>query len=395
MSDALGCALTRPPRPVDIAIVAGETSGDLLAASLLPGLQAALPRLRVHGIGGDAMAAAGVECHQSSARLAVHGYLDALRRYRELSAIRDEFCEQLLAEPPALFIGVDAPDFNLGLARRLKAAGVPTMQLVCPSVWAWRGERIRHIASAVDTLLCLFPFEPALFAETGVDARFIGHPFADQLPRSPDRDSARAALGVSGKGPVIAVLPGSRDGELRHLGVPMIDAMRLLHQRDPDTRFLVPLVSGLRARFEALLARYGHGLPVSCLQGQSIAAMTAADVVLAASGTAVLEAALLKRPAVVCYRMNPLQYALMRRMAYLPWVSLPNILCRAHLLPEHLQADADGAQLAASVAWWLEHPRAVQLLQLRFEALHRTLRQGAADRALAAILARLGFGADR
>lgn len=371
-----------------IAMVAGEASGDLLASHLIAALRRHLPDAEFFGIGGPKMQAAGFEALWSCERLAVHGYVDALRRYRELSGIRRSLLAQIRKERPAAFIGVDAPDFNLWLEGKIRAAGMPAIHFVSPSIWAWRGGRIKSIARSVSRMLCLFPFEPALYEKAGVPVSYVGHPLADVFPLAPDRSHARAVLNLPESGRIVAMLPGSRESEVRNLSDGFIGAARILAERHPDLRFLVPLATrDTRLLFEEALHRNGASdLPIRLLFGHSVEAMTAANVVLVASGTASLEAALLKRPMVISYRIGKWQYRLMKRMAYLPWVGLPNILCNEAVVPELLQDAATPAALADAVDGWLGDPTACRQVAERFTELHLSLRQNTADKAAAAIL---------
>lgn len=378
-------ATAAPPR---LAMVAGEASGDLLAAHLLGALQARWPGLQAAGIGGPQMQARGFEAWWPSQRLAVHGYAEALRHIRALSAIRSQLGTRLLAQRPELFIGVDAPDFNLGLEARLKAGGVRTLHFVCPSIWAWRGGRAARIAASADHVLCLFPFEPELLARHGVPATYVGHPLADLIPTEPPRAAARAALGLAEDDPVVALLPGSRDAEIAHIAPVFVAAAQLLLRERPRLRFVLPAAPGQRQRLAALLA--AQGLPVLLLEGRSHEALAACDVTLIASGTATLEAALFKRPMVVAYRMSELSWQIMRRMNYQPWVALPNILCRDFVVPELLQRAATPPALAREVGRWLDEPVRVLALQARLADLHTLLRRNTAAAATDAIATLLG-----
>lgn len=373
-----------------VALVAGEASGDLLGGLLLEGLRPALPEARFWGVGGEAMRVQGFEARWSYEPLAVHGFVDALRRYPQLVRFRRELARAFEAPPVDLFIGIDAPDFNLGLEARLKRAGIGTAHFVSPSIWAWRRGRLKTIARAVDLMLCLFPFEPPLYAETGVEACFVGHPLADRLPLVPDQAGARAALGIALQAPVLALLPGSREGELRHLLPVFLAAAARLRQALPELVLLLPTANALGDALVAQALAEAPELEARVLPRRAHEAMTAADVVLLASGTAALEAALLKRPMVIAYRMNPWQYRLLRRMAYLPWVGLPNILLRETVVPELLQDEANPADLAAAVLRWFEDAPARERLTERFTELHLMLRQDTARRAREAILTRFG-----
>lgn len=378
-----------------IAMVAGEASGDLLASHLIRALRARYPDARFFGIGGPLMQAEGFEALWSCERLAVHGYVDALRRYRELSGIRKALLGRILRERPDAFIGVDAPDFNLWLERRVREAGMPSIHFVSPSIWAWRGGRIRNIARSVSHMLCLFPFEPALYEKAGVPVSYVGHPLADVLPLEPDRAAMRERLNLRGDIPVVALLPGSRESEVRNLAPTYIGAAQRLAERHPDAVFLVPLATrATRQLFEgALRAAGADGLPLRILFGHAVDAMTAADVVLVASGTASLEAALLKRPMVISYRIGKWQYRLMKRMAYLPWIGLPNILCNDTVVPELIQDDATPQALADALDRWLGDAEGRAALERRFTELHLQLRQGTAARAAEAIAPYLDDGA--
>lgn len=370
--------------------MAGEASGDLLGGLLLEGLRPALPETRFWGVGGEAMRAQGFEARWSYEPLAVHGFIDALRRYPQLVRFRRELARAFEAPPVDLFIGIDAPDFNLGLEARLKRAGIGTAHFVSPSIWAWRRGRLKTIARAVDLMLCLFPFEPPLYAEAGVEACFVGHPLADRLPLAPDQAEARTALGITPQAPVLALLPGSREGELRHLLPVFLAAAARLRQALPELVLLLPTANALGDALVAQALAEAPELEARVLPRRAHEAMTAADVVLLASGTAALEAALLKRPMVIAYRMNPWQYRLLRRMAYLPWVGLPNILLRETVVPELLQDEANPADLASAVLSWFEDAPARARLTERFTELHLMLRQDTARRAREAILARFG-----
>jgi lipid-A-disaccharide synthase len=368
------------------AMVAGETSGDLLAGLLLGGMQERWPSQRSYGIGGPRMAEQGFDAWWPSERLAVRGYIEVLRHYRGIVAIRHQLRERLLgAERPDLFIGVDAPDFNLDLEADLKAQGVRTVHFVCPSVWAWRPERVAKIRRSADHVLCIFPFEPALLAQHGIASTYVGHPLAEVIPLQPDKAAARAALGLPAKGDVVALLPGSRSSELQYLGQRFFDsAARILAAR-PATRFVVPAVPALQERMAALAQASGLGPSVQVLAGQSHTALAACDVTLIASGTATLEAALFKRPMVIAYNMNAVSWQIMQRQRMQPWVGLPNILCQDFVVPELLQGAATPKALAQAVFDWLDAPERITALQQRFETLHHTLRRNTAQLATDAI----------
>ena len=368
-----------------LGMVAGEASGDLLAGSLLSGLRERWPELRVQGIGGPRMAAQGFEAWWPHDRLAVHGYVDALRHYREISGIRSKLAGRLVADPPDAFVGIDAPDFNLGLEARLKAAGVKTIHFVCPSIWAWRGGRAARIAAGTDHVLCLFPFEPALLQRHGVAATYVGHPMADAIPLVPPRDASRDSIGVGKGDAVVAVLPGSRRAEIEHIAPVFLEAVQRMHASRPALRFVLPAAPGWMARLQELVARHAPDAGVLLLEGRSHEALAACDATLIASGTATLEAALFKRPMVIAYRMHPLSWRIMKRMRYQPWVGLPNILCGEFVVPELLQEAATPEALAAEVLAWLDAPQRAEALRRRFDDLHHVLRRDTARRATDAI----------
>ena len=370
---------------MQFAMVAGEVSGDLLAGLLLEGLRRRWPALQSHGIGGPRMASQGFEAWWPHDRLAVRGYVEVLRHYREIAGIRRALAERLLNERPAAFIGVDAPDFNLGLEARLKQSGIKTIHFICPSIWAWRGGRAKKMAASVDHVLCLFPFEPDLLRAHGVAATFVGHPLADAIPQVPPRAASRAALGFGDQEQVVAVLPGSRRSEIAYIAPRFLQAVALLHRQRPELRFVLPVAPGLRPLVEPLVAEHAPHVPLRMLDGQSHAVLAACDVTLIASGTATLEAALYKRPMVIGYNMHTVSWQMMKRMKYQPWVGLPNILCRDFVVPELLQGDCVPDKLAAALTAWLDDPGARARVAQRFEDLHATLRQDTATRATDAI----------
>ena len=372
-------------------MVAGEPSGDLLAGLLLGGLRQRWPQLQAFGIGGPKMAAQGFEAWWPHDKLAVRGYVEVLSHYREISGIRNQLAERLLADPPDVFIGVDAPDFNLDLEVRLKAKGVRTVHFISPSVWAWRAKRIEKIHLAVDHMLCVFPFEPALYAKHGVAATYVGHPLADAIALEPPRTAARAALGIGEAEVLVALLPGSRKSEIQYIAPRILQAAREIHKLRPDLRFVVPVVPGLRHAVEPLRRQYANDVPVELLDGRAHEALAACDVALVASGTATLEAALFKRPMVICYTMHALSWQMMKRMKLQPWVGLPNILLNDHAVPELVQGDATPERLAHATLAWLDDPQRTAQLVERFHALHLQLRcdtAKAATDAIEAVLAK-------
>ena len=370
-------------------MVAGETSGDLLAGLLLDGLKARWPDVQSEGIGGPQMQARGFKAHWPSEKLAVRGYVEVLRHYREIVGIRAQLKTQLLASRPDLFIGVDAPDFNLDLEASLRAAGIKTVHFVSPSVWAWRAERVEKIRRSVDHVLCIFPFEPALLAQHGIAATYVGHPLASVIPMQPDQAAARAALGLSDDRPVVAVLPGSRQSEVHYLAARFFKAVALIAKARPDTQFVVPAIPALRAAIEQAAAAAGVRGLVKIVEGQSHAVLAACDVTLIASGTATLEAALFKRPMVIAYNMNWMSWQIMRRKQLQPWVGLPTILCGEFVVPELLQEEASPPALAAAVIDWLEAavsaPEKIRQVQDKFSALHVQLHRDTAQLATDAI----------
>ncbi len=362
---------------LNLAMVAGETSGDLLAGLMLDGLRGRWPDLRAVGIGGPQMAARGFTAWWPHEKLSVHGYgWEVLRRYREIVGIRRQLKTRLLLQRPDLFIGVDAPDFNLDLEAALKATGVKTLHFVCPSVWAWRAERLNAIRRSVDHVLCLFPFEPALLACHGIAATYVGHPLAQVIPLEPDRASAREKLGLRQDARVLALLPGSRQSEIAHLAVRFFQAAALVRQAQPTMQFVVPAVPALMPAIEQAARASGMAAHTTIVAGQSHTALAACDLTLIASGTATLEAALFKRPMVIAYHMSALSWQIMRRKKLQPWVGLPNILCQDFVVPELLQQAATPRALADAILTGLAaKPAQVAGLHQRFTELHLQLRQ--------------------
>ncbi len=366
-------------------MVAGEASGDLLAGLLLGGLRTRWPELHCAGIGGARMVAHGFDAWWTSDRLAVRGYVEVLRHYRGITAIRNQLRSRLLQNKPDIFIGVDAPDFNLHLERDLKRAGIPTVHFVCPSVWAWRADRLQSIRASVDHMLCLFPFEPELLHRHGVAATFVGHPLADVIPMHADRDAARAELGLRTDAPVLAILPGSRRSEIEYLASRFFDAALLLLRERPDLQCVLPAIPVWQPLIEKIARDYGVANRIRIYTGMSHTVLAACDVTLIASGTATLEAALFKRPMVIAYNMHWLSWQIMRRKRLQPWVGLPNILCRDFVVPELLQEQASARAMADAVGQWLDDAPRVARLQQRFEALHRQLQRDTSTLATHAI----------
>jgi lipid-A-disaccharide synthase len=379
-------------RRIRIALVAGEASGDLLGAHLLEALRERFPHLEAFGIGGPRMQSAGMQSWYPMEWFAVRGYVEVIRSLPKLLRVRRELKRRLLADPPDLFIGIDAPDFNLSLEIALRAAGITTVQYVSPAIWGWRGERIHKIKRAASKVLALFPFEPAIYERAGVSVAFVGHPLADELPEYPDRDAAREQMRISPKQTVVALLPGSRQSEVREMGALFVATAKLIIEQIPNVHFLVPLVSReTRIIFEeAIYHQQAEALPMTILFGHAHMALTAADAVLVASGTATLEAALLKRPMVISYRMPRISAWIMRRKAHIPYAGLPNILAGEFVVPELLQEDATAENLAQALCNQLQDKEVRRRLEQKFLEIHRSLRQDTTVRAVEAILPLLG-----
>jgi lipid-A-disaccharide synthase len=357
---------------------------------LLDGLKQRWPELEAAGIGGPQMARRGFDAWWPHDKLSVHGFgWEVLRRYREIVGIRSQLKKRLLQNHPDVFIGVDAPDFNLDLEADLKAQGIKTVHFVCPSIWAWRPERVEKIKRSVDHVLCIFPFEPALLAAHGIAATYVGHPLANVIPVQPDKAAARAVLGLAAEDRVVAVLPGSRESEIRHLSFRFFQAVALIKQAQPATKFIVPAIPALKMRIEAAARAAGMSDAMQVLTGQSHTALAACDVTLIASGTATLEAALFKRPMVIAYRMGALSWRIMRGKQLQPWVGLPNILCRDFIVPELIQDRATPQALSEAVLQWLDdldhQPAKMAVLQQQFTTLHLSLRRDTSTLATDAI----------
>ncbi len=373
-------------RKVTIAIIAGEASGDILGAGLIRSLRKRYPKARFVGIGGDEMIAEGFHSLVPMERLSVMGLVEVLGRIRELFSIRARLLEYFFTTPPDVVIGIDSPDFTLAIERRCREAGIPSVHYVSPSVWAWRQKRIFKIAKSVDLMLTLFPFEARFYEEHNVPVAFVGHPLADRIPMQPDTGAARKALGLNPDQPVLAVLPGSRGGEVERLGTLFLEASRWLQERRPDIQLVIPCVNRDREKqVEGLVEALEVKLPVTLVRGRSREVMAASDVVLLASGTATLEAMLLKRPMVVGYRLSNLSYKLLSRLVKVPWVALPNLLAQQGLVPELLQDDATPEALGAAVLERMENTEEREQLQQAFSELHESLRQNADERAATAI----------
>ncbi|MPQ55653.1 lipid-A-disaccharide synthase [Duganella sp. FT27W] len=379
---------------LSLAMVAGEPSGDLLAARLLSGLKPHLPGVRLHGIGGEHMIAQGFESHVPMDKLTVRGLLAVIPRYREIKGIQNQLRDQLLADRPAAFIGADYPGFNLGLEEQLKAAGIPTIHYIGPQIWAWRGGRIKKIVRAVSHMLVVFPFEEEIYRQAGVPVSYVGHPLAEVIPMVPDEAGARAKLGLPQDANVVTIMPGSRMSELKYNTVAFVQAAKLLKQRDRSLRFVAPM-AGERQRqyFLELVAQAGlQDVEIDLLEGQSHTAIAAGDAVLVASGTASLEVALFKKPMVIAYKMMALEWQILRHFGYQPWVGLPNILAREFLVPEMLQ-DAANPQALADAMWQQlsDAPHRLRLAQ-RFTDMHHSLLRNSAVESAAAVLKVIGRG---
>lgn len=377
---------------ISIAMVAGESSGDLLASRLLSGLRPQLPEATIHGIGGQKMAAYGFQSHWPMDTLSVRGLFEVLAHYREIKGIQNALRDKLIAEKPAVFIGVDAPDFNFGLEMQLKQVGIPTMHFIGPSIWAWRGGRIKKIEKAVSHMLVVFPFEEEIYRKAGIPVTYVGYPLAEVIPMKPDVEAARMALGLPPDARVVTIMPGSRMSELKYNAVAFVQAARLLTQRDPNLRFVVPMAGNKQdAYFRMLTAKAGlDDLPLQITEGKSHTAIAAADAVLVASGTATLEVALFKKPMVIAYKMMRASWEIMRHMAYQPWVGLPNILAREFLVPELLQ-DAATPEAMADALWMQLHDDLLRArLQQRFTDMHGTLLRDTAKESANAVLELIG-----
>ena len=390
-----------PPEDADrasgrrIAMVAGEASGDLLAASVLRGLHGLDPALDARGIGGPAMAGEGFQGWWSIDDLSVRGYVEVLASLPRLLRLRSSLARRVLAWHPELFVGVDAPDFNLALERRLRAAGIPVVHFISPSIWAWRAERIEAIRSAVDHMLLVFPFEVEIYRKAGIPATYVGHPLADAIPQQVDQAGARRALGLEPARVTIALLPGSRASELSYMAELFLQTAAWMHARRGDLQFVLPAAgAALYERLrEHLAARREHdGLRLTLVQGRSHDALAAADTVLVASGTATLEAALFRRPMVIAYRMPWLSYRLMRNKGYLPWIGLPNILAGETLVPEFVQDAANAPALGAALFGQIDDAGGRERLAARFAQMHDELRQDCASRASRVLLEMIDAG---
>ncbi|WP_371230204.1 lipid-A-disaccharide synthase [Pseudomonas sp. QE6] len=370
-------------RKLRVALVAGEASGDILGSGLMQALKQRHPDIEFIGVGGPRMQAEGLQSHFPMERLAVMGLVEVLGRLRELLRRRKDLVQMLIAARPDVFIGIDAPDFNLNIELKLRRAGIRTVHYVSPSVWAWRQKRVLKIKEACDLMLALFPFEARFYEEHAVPVRFVGHPLANTIPLEADRAGARLRLGLPQGASVVALLPGSRGGEVGKLGALFLDTAQRLLQERPGLRFVLPCASPeRRVQIEEMLA--GRNLPVQLLDGASHEALAACDAVLIASGTATLEALLYKRPMVVAYKVAPMTYRILKRLVKSPYISLPNLLANRLLVPELIQDAATPEALATTLLPLLDDG-SVQTES--FDAIHRALRQDASAQAAEAVLA--------
>jgi lipid-A-disaccharide synthase len=382
--------------PLRVGIVAGESSGDQLGAALIAALRARVPELECFGVAGPKMAAAGCEAWAGAEELAVMGLTEVVRHLPRLLRLRSRLVDRLLASRPDVFVGIDAPEFNLGLARRLHAGGLRTVQYVSPQVWAWRQGRARKIGRACDLVLCLLPFETAFYARHGVPALFVGHPLADQIPLEVDRAGARAALGLGSSARIVALLPGSRIGEVERLAADFLRAAAWLAARRPDLRFIAPMATArAREAFERIRAEVSAAPEILLIEGRAQQALAACDAAIVASGTATLETLLSRRPMVVAYRFGALTAFVLRRLRLVkvPYFSQPNLLVGRALVPELLQEQVSGAALGEALLARLEDPVYLRELEREFRKVHETLRVDGAGRAADAIVA-LARGTD-
>jgi lipid-A-disaccharide synthase len=363
-----------------IVLVAGEASGDQLGAALMRAIALKSPGARFAGIGGPLMKAEGCDCWWDTGELSLMGLFEVVSHLPRLLELRKALVQRVLEVKPDIFVGIDAPDFNLGVEKRLKSRAIPVIHYVSPTVWAWRSGRVKTIAKSTDRVMCLFPFEPDFYKRHSVPAEYTGHPKADEIPLHVEKTPARVSFGIDPDKTCIALLPGSRMGEVEKLSAPMLDAAAILQGRYPDAMFLVPAATEKVGQvFKSVLGGY-PGLDCRVIQGQSKEVMSAADVVICASGTATLEVMLINRPMVVCYRVSGMTYRLMKwfRMLKTRYFSLPNILAADLLVPELLQHEVTGQRIADETAHWLGQPALVSNLKMRFDHLHRVLRIDAA-----------------
>jgi lipid-A-disaccharide synthase len=367
------------------SLVAGEASGDLLAGLLLDGMQQRWPQMQASGIGGARMLERGFKAWWPSDKLSVFGYIDALRHYREILGIRNQLKAKLLANPPDVFIGVDAPDFNLDLEAALRQTGIKTVHFVCPSIWAWRPKRVEKLKKSCAHVLCIFPFEPEILAKHGIPATFVGHPLASIIPMQPDKAKARTQLGFALQDKVVAVLPGSRLAEIKYLAPRYFKTVAIVIAAYPAMKFIVPSIPKHIPLLQEIAQKCGVDKQVQIISGQSHTALEACDVTLITSGTATLEAALYKRPMVIGYALNWLSYEIMKRKKLQPWVGLPNILSGKFVVPELIQDAATPEALAAATLAWFDAPEKVADLERQFTTLHTQLLRNTSELAADAI----------
>ena len=375
-----------------VALIAGEASGDILGAGLMEALRARYPGARFIGVGGEEMTAAGLSSLFPMEKLSVMGITEVIAHLPELLRLRKQLIHFLLAQQPDVVIGIDSPDFTLPIARRLHERGLKTVHYVSPSVWAWRQGRIKGIKRSIDLMLCLLPFEARFYEQHQVPVAFVGHPLADRVPLDTDTAAARQTLELDADATIVAVLPGSRGGEVGQLMPPFLEAMVQLHGKRPEVHFVIPAVnSARREQIQSMLDAH-PGLPVTLVDGQSRTVMAAADVILMASGTATLEGLLVGKPMVVGYRVGKVTYAIASRLVKSEFVSLPNLLCREAMVPELIQEDLTPAAIVRSVGEWLDNPEQANALKARFRAVHEQLRGGASEKAAAAVTGLLEQG---
>lgn len=368
-----------------IGIVVGEASGDILGAALMTALRKRFPDAEFSGIGGPRMLALGFHSFFPQDRLAVMGLVEPLKRLPELLKIRRFLRDHFIAQPPSVFIGIDAPDFNLTLEGNLKEAGIATVHYVSPSVWAWRQKRVLKIARSVDLMLTLLPFEAEFYEKHQIPVAFVGHHLADEIPLQIDQKAARESLHIAPDARVVALLPGSRSGEVERLGTIFMQMAALCYERDPKLQFVIPAANSDRYHQLHLQLSSFVDYPIQLVNGRSQLVMTAADVVVMASGTTTLEALLLKRPMVIAYKVSGLSWAILSRIVKTPFVGLPNLLAGKKLVPELLQTQATPKKLADATMSYFEHPEETQALRATFYSMHETLRRDASERAAEAI----------
>jgi len=370
-----------------IGIIAGESSGDLLGAGLLRALSGLSPGLESEGIAGSAMIEQGCKALYPVEKLSIIGLVDALKHYRELRGIRDELRDRFIKNPPDIVIGIDAPDFNLTLLEQLREAGIPTVQYVSPQVWAWRKYRVRKIARAVDCVLALFPFEVEFYHEHNVPVQFVGHPFADQIPLVTEKQTMREKLNLSDDATIIALLPGSRKSEVRYLARTFLETAQYMEAKRPDLQFVIPFANEtVRQVFTEFGGQVADDLPVTFIDGQARDVMGAADAILMASGTATLEAMLIKRPMVVTYRLSWLNYFIIKLWVSVKNYSLPNLLAGETVVPEYVQRAAKPSVMGDKILSYLDDPGETNKVVERFTQIHEQLRQDTDRQAAEAVL---------